>query len=98
MSLTKKPWTALSQDAEVGVKWNVQRGIPRQPSWLSRLHVCVIQQQEFHDDQTDDTVRRFSGRVRAPDSLHQPSRRPVDAQFASLVVRIQIMDLTGTGP
>ena len=26
MSLAKKPSTALSQDAEVGVKWNVQRG------------------------------------------------------------------------
>jgi hypothetical protein len=26
VSLAKKPWTALSQDAEVGVKWNVQRG------------------------------------------------------------------------
>ena len=26
VSLAKKPSTALSQDAEVGVKWNVQRG------------------------------------------------------------------------
>ena len=26
MSLAKKPSTALSQDAEVGVKWNAQRG------------------------------------------------------------------------
>src|ERR1700674_5770110 len=26
VSLEKKPSTALSQDAEVGVKWNVQRG------------------------------------------------------------------------
>jgi len=25
-SLAKNPSTALSQDAEVGVKWNVQRG------------------------------------------------------------------------
>ena len=24
--LAKKPSTALSQDAEVGVKWNIQRG------------------------------------------------------------------------
>ena len=30
--------------------------------------------------------------------MHLPSRRLVDAQFASLVVRIRIMDLTGTGP
>src|SRR5476651_2143728 len=26
VSLAKKPSTALSQDAEVGVKWNIQRG------------------------------------------------------------------------
>ena len=26
VSLAKKPSTALSQEAEVGVKWNVQRG------------------------------------------------------------------------
>ena len=26
VSLAKKPSTALSQDADVGVKWNVQRG------------------------------------------------------------------------
>jgi hypothetical protein len=26
VSLAKKPSTALSQDAEVGVKWKVQRG------------------------------------------------------------------------
>ena len=29
--------------------------------------------------------------------MHLPSRRLVDAQLASLVVRIRIMDLTGTG-
>src|SRR5260370_10189938 len=28
VSLEKKPSTALSQDAEVGAKWNVQRGCP----------------------------------------------------------------------
>jgi len=28
VSLEKKPSTALSQDAEVGVKWNVQAGLP----------------------------------------------------------------------
>ena len=32
MSLAKKLSTALSQDAEVGVKWNVQRGC-----WVSHL-------------------------------------------------------------
>jgi hypothetical protein len=26
VSVAKKPSTALSQDADVGVKWNVQRG------------------------------------------------------------------------
>jgi orotate phosphoribosyltransferase len=29
VSLAKKPSTALSQDADVGVKWKVQRGCPR---------------------------------------------------------------------
>ena len=71
---------------------------PRQPSCLSRLHVCVIQQQEFHDDQTDDTVRRFQGRVRALDSYAPAVKEGwFDARLASLVVRIGIMDLTGTG-
>ena len=28
MSLAKNPSTALSQDAEVGVKWNIQRASP----------------------------------------------------------------------
>ena len=32
VSLAKKPSTALSQDAEVGVKWNVQRGCRAKPS------------------------------------------------------------------
>jgi hypothetical protein len=27
MSLAKKPSTALSQEADVGVKWKVQRGV-----------------------------------------------------------------------
>ena len=39
MSLAKKPSTALSQDAEVGVKWNRPAGMPRQP--LAHLWVLV---------------------------------------------------------
>ena len=38
MSLAKKPFTALSQDAEVGVKWNVQRGF-RANHW--RTFGCI---------------------------------------------------------
>ena len=73
-------------------------GMPRQPSCLSRMHVCVIQQQEFHDDQTDDTVRRLQGRVRALDSYAPAVKEGwFDARLASLVVRRGIMDLTGTG-
>ena len=34
MRLAKKPSTALSQDAEVGVKWNIQRML-RKP-WRGR--------------------------------------------------------------
>jgi hypothetical protein len=73
-------------------------GIPPQPSCLSRLHVCVIQQREFHDDQTDDAARRFQGRARALDSYSPAVKEGwFDARLASLTVRLGIMDLTGTG-
>jgi len=42
--------------------------------------------------------RRFQGRVRALDSYAPAVKEGwFDAQLASLVVRIGIMDLTGTG-
>ena len=39
MSLAKNPSTALSQEAEVGVKWKVQRGWLREP--FAHLRVLV---------------------------------------------------------
>ena len=38
VSLAKKPSTALSQDADIGVKWNVQRGC-RASNW--RTFECL---------------------------------------------------------
>ena len=54
VSLAKKPSTALSQDAEVGVKWKVQRGCRRQP--LANLRMLVGRVV------VDDGVDRLSGR------------------------------------
>ena len=53
VSLAKKPSTALSQDAEVGVKWNVHRGCRR-----AILHLRMLVGGIVVDDGVDD----FSGR------------------------------------
>src|SRR5271170_3839793 len=51
VSLAKKPSTALSQDAEVGVKWNVQRGCRASPDFGVLVAAVVV---EDHVDQPAD--------------------------------------------
>ena len=55
----KKPSTALTHEAEVGVKWNVQRG--RSASHLRTLGGIVV----------DDGVTNFSGRYGALDGVEE---------------------------
>src|ERR1035437_4745836 len=54
VSLATKPSTALSQEADVGVKWKVPAGMPGQPlSHLRMLVGCVVV-----DDGVDFLSRR----------------------------------------
>ena len=51
VSLAKKPSTALSQEADVGVKWNVQPGLPMKPGRAGTM---------THDYKRHGTTRLFA--------------------------------------
>ena len=71
VSLAKKPSTALSQDADMGVKWKTA-GMPRQPlAYLRMLVGCVV---------VDDRVDFLSCRHPRLDS---PGRAPAPSLVRS---------------
>ena len=59
MSLAKKPSTALSQDAEVGVKWKVQRGCRASHSPKGSLKVWDDETVVFADIASPGTIRNL---------------------------------------
>src|SRR5882762_9902274 len=67
VSLAKKPSTVLSQDAEVGVKWNVQRGC-RASHWR---HLRMLVGRIIVDDGVDHFPHRdlLLDRVEEADEL-----------------------------
>jgi len=63
VGLAKKPSTALSQDAEAGVKWKGPAGMPGQPlAHLRMLVSCVV---------VDDGVDFISGRHLRLDGIEE---------------------------
>jgi hypothetical protein len=61
--MKKKPSTAFSQDAEVGVKWNTRRGMVGEPTLDLRVLVRGVV--------VEDRVDHLAGRHRALDGVEE---------------------------
>jgi hypothetical protein len=89
MSLAKKPSTALSQDAEVGVKWNVQRG-DAGPAIFAPWDVCGSrscrrQRESVNQDDVDRGIAQVLDQVQTSETTaHYHHALPLRGRYGGL--------------